>query len=59
MINCHTPKTFLTFLNSITILRNLFKGLDHEEWKNDMRVEMEALEKNKTWKLVQMLKGRV
>ena len=40
-------KSFLTHLNTITIAKTVFEALVHKEWKEAMRVEMEALEKKK------------
>ena len=37
-------KSFLTHLNTITIAKTVFEALVHKEWKEAMRVEMEALE---------------
>ena len=41
----HNHKAFLTSLNSISIPKTVSKALEDENWKNAMKVEMEALEK--------------
>ena len=46
-------KSFLASLNSIHISTTL----SDENWKQAMNVEMEALEKNKTWELVYLPAG--
>ena len=45
-------KSFLTSLNNIHIPTTISDALSNENWKQVMNVEMEALEKNKTWKLL-------
>lgn len=54
----HNHKAFLTSLNTLSIPKTVSEALDDENWKNAMRVEMEALEKNKTWDLVKLPKGK-
>lgn len=51
-------KSFLTHLNTISIPKTLSEALKSEEWKQAMRVEMEALEKNDTWDLVELPTGK-
>ena len=51
-------KSFLLSLNTITIPRNLSEALSQEEWRNAMREEMDALEKNKTWRITELPKGK-
>lgn len=41
-------KAFLSNLHSIPIPKNLSEALADKKWKDAMRVEMEALEKNRT-----------
>ena len=48
-------KSFLTSLKNIYILTTLFEALSNENWKQAMNVEIKALEKNKTWELVDLL----
>lgn len=43
-----TVKSFLTHLNTITIPKIVFEASGNKEWKETMRVEIKALEKNKT-----------
>ena len=45
-------RNFLTSLNTIAIPKTLSKTLNGKEWKEVMRVEMEALERNGTWDVV-------
>jgi len=51
-------KAFLTSVSSIPIPKNLSEALSSENWKEAMRVEMNALEKNHTWNLVELPKGK-
>ena len=41
-------------LNSIYIPNTLSEALNSEEWRQAMRVDMEELEKRKTWELVDL-----
>uniref|UniRef100_A0A2P2N2N6 Uncharacterized protein n=1 Tax=Rhizophora mucronata TaxID=61149 RepID=A0A2P2N2N6_RHIMU len=47
-------KTFLTILNIVFIAKSLFEALGHGKWREAMRVEMDTLEKNVTWDLVEL-----
>ncbi|KAK3032656.1 hypothetical protein RJ639_034922 [Escallonia herrerae] len=40
------------------IPQTLSEALGKEEWKHAMRIEMETLEKTKTWELVELLTGK-
>ena len=40
------------------IPKTLSEALSKEEWREAMRVEMEALEKNRTWEIVELPKGK-
>ena len=51
-------KAFLTQINSIPIPQTLTKALSNEKWKQAMKVEMEALEKNGTWEIMELPKGK-
>ena len=51
-------KAFLTNLQSIPIPKTLNEALADDNWVKAMKVEMEALENNKTWDLVQLPKGK-
>ena len=51
-------KSFLTHLNTITIPKTTSEALGQKEWRDAMRVEMDALEKNKTWELVELPRGK-
>nr|KYP48213.1 Retrovirus-related Pol polyprotein from transposon TNT 1-94 [Cajanus cajan] len=53
-----THKIFLVNLNSISIPTNVFEALSDKNWKQAMDTEMEAFEKNKTWELVSLPKGK-
>lgn len=46
-------KNFIVNLNTILIPNTLSKALTKIEWRNSMREEMDALEKNKTWEIVE------
>ena len=45
----HSYRAFLTRLNTVTIPKTLPKALNNKKWRQAMSVEIEALEKNKTW----------
>ena len=47
---CHLKSCF-----NIHIPTTLFEALSNENWRQVMNVEMEALEKNKTWEVVDLL----
>ena len=51
-------KKFLTNLNTIIILRALFETLNSKEWKQVMRAEMDALEKNRVLDMVELPRGK-
>ena len=51
-------KSFFTSLNNIHVPITLFAALFNENWGQAMNGEMEALEKNKTWELVDLLAGK-
>ena len=53
-----THRNFLTSLNEISIPNNLSEALSNGEWRKAMRTEMDALEKNGTWELVDLPKGK-
>ena len=45
-------KNFIVSLNTTIIPNTVSKALTKREWKDAMREEMSALEKNKTWEIV-------
>ena len=51
-------KNFIVSLNITIIPNTVYKSLTKREWKDAMRVEMSALEKNKTWEIVGRSKGK-
>ena len=51
-------RSFLISLNTISIPTTLSEALSSENWKQAMNLEMEALEKNKTWDLVDLPTGK-
>jgi len=51
-------KAFLTNISSIPMPKIASEALSNENWGDAMRVEMQALEKNKTWDLVKLPKGK-
>ena len=53
-----THKAFLTSLNTTTTPTTLSEALGDKKWKQAMDAEMEALEKNGTWDLVNLLNGK-
>ena len=56
--SCLVDKSFLIHLNTITILKTVSEALGSKEWKETMKVEMDALEKNITWDLVELSQGK-
>ena len=44
----HNHRVYLTSLNTISIPNSVSEALGNENWKNAIKVEMEALEKNRT-----------
>ena len=42
------------FVNTIAISRTLFETLNSKEWKQTMKVKMEASDKNGTWDVVEL-----
>ena len=51
-------KNFIVSLNTTIIPNTVSKALKKREWKDTMREKMSALEKNKTWEIVERLKGK-
>ena len=51
-------KAFLIEINSISIPQTLTEALGNEKWKQAMKVEMEALEKNGVWKIMELPKEK-
>ena len=51
-------RSFLTHLNTITIPKIANEALDSKEWREAMKVEMDALEKKETWELVELPKEK-
>ena len=51
-------RAFLVSLNTISIPTTVSEALTNEKWKQATNVEMEALEKNKTWELVKWPAGK-
>ena len=53
-----THKNFIVSLNTTIIPNTVSEALTKREWKDAMRQEMSALEKNKTWEIVERPKGK-
>lgn len=51
-------KKFIVCLNTILIPNTIYEAFSKKEWKAAMKEEMSALEKNKTWKIVERPKGK-
>ena len=51
-------KSFLSTLSIIPIPNSLFEALSKREWRLAMEVEMDALQKNETWELVDLSSGK-
>ena len=51
-------KAFLSKINTIPISKNLYEALGNENWKTTMREEMNALERNQTWEIVELPKEK-
>ena len=53
-----THKNFIESLNITIIPNTVFEALTKSEWKDAMREEISASEKNKTWEIVERPKGK-
>ena len=51
-------KSFLSTLSTIPIPNLLSKALSKKEWRLAMEAEMDALQKNETWELVDLPNGK-
>ena len=51
-------KNFIVNLNTTIIPNIVSEALTKREWNDAMREEMSALEKNKTWEIVERPKGK-
>jgi len=51
-------QSFLGRLNTAIVPKTMDEAWNSKNWKNAMKVEMVALEKNKTWKLVDLPEGK-
>ena len=51
-------KNFIVSLNTTIIPNTVSEALTKREWKDAMREEISALEKNKTWEIVEKPKGK-
>lgn len=45
-------------LNIVLIPNTLYKALTKSEWRNAVREEIDDLEKNKTWEIIERPKGK-
>ena len=50
-------QAFLSHIDSISIPRSVSEALQNPNWTQAMKVEMEALQQNKTWELVSLPPG--
>ncbi|KAL3537106.1 hypothetical protein ACH5RR_000472 [Cinchona calisaya] len=53
-----THKKFIASLNTITIPNTVSEALSKREWRDAMKEEMSALQKNKIWEIVDKPKGK-
>jgi hypothetical protein len=53
-----THKRFIVSLNTIAIPYIVSEALSKTEWRDAMREEMSAVEKNRTWEIVDKSKGK-
>lgn len=51
-------RRFSFTLSSITVPRNVSEVMKQPQWRNAMDEQMKALERNKTWEIVDLLKGK-
>ncbi|XP_022893968.1 uncharacterized protein LOC111408439 [Olea europaea var. sylvestris] len=58
LLSTCTHKKFIVSLNTIAIPNTVFEALSKREWRDAMREEMSALEKNKTWEIVDTPRGK-
>lgn len=56
----HYPPFFVACVvcSSISVPRSIFEALSQPQWKDAIVKEMKALEKNKTWELVDLPRGK-
>ena len=51
-------RAFLSKINTIQTPQTLHEALGNKNWEDAMREEMSALERNKTWEVVELPKGK-
>jgi len=51
-------RSFLTNIHRTSIPTTLSKALNSKNWRNAMNVEIQALERNNTWEIVDLPKGK-
>ncbi|KAL0399838.1 UNVERIFIED_CONTAM: Copia protein [Sesamum radiatum] len=54
----HSQKAFLAAITSYDEPKSFFQAIKHEHWKEAMKKEIEALEKNETWTLEPLPQGK-
>ena len=52
-------QAFLTHLSKTEVPKTVHEALQNEKWKTAVLEEMNALEKNETWEIVQQPKGKI
>ncbi|XP_073126194.1 uncharacterized protein [Henckelia pumila] len=55
---CPNHKAFTSNISHLFVPRNIQEALDDQNWKSAVLEEMNALEKNKTWDIVDLPKGK-
>ena len=46
--------TFTSNLSSVSLLKTIQEALGHTEWRTTIMEEMQALEKNGTWEIIEL-----
>ena len=55
---CHHSCSFIASLDSLSLSNTIREALSHPGWRSAMVEEMQALDDNCTWNLVQLLVGK-
>ncbi|RDY10287.1 Copia protein, partial [Mucuna pruriens] len=59
LTNCLLLRNFIMSLNTIVILNIVYEALSKGKWRQAIKEEMNALERNNTWEMVDKPKGKI